>query len=143
MALKALNPYLHFKGTAAHALALYESALGAKADCVMRWSDGPMAENLPAEHRNLIMHSQVRIDGHILLLSDDVPGAPQHQGGNGEILLDFSDVPSLTKAFDAMSEGGTVVMAPEDAFWGAKFGVLVDKFGVRWAFHCALPGGQQ
>lgn len=143
MALKALNPYLHFDGTAQQALALYESALGAKVDCIMRYSDGPMAEQLPEEFRGRIMHSQVNIDGNILLMGDTAPGCPSPEGGNGEIMLDFTDVPSLTKACEALADGGTVVLAPEDTFWGARYGVVIDKFGVRWALHCMLPGTQQ
>ena len=143
MAVKALNPYLHFDGTAQQALALYETALGATADCIMRYSDGPMAEQLPEALRGLIMHAQLRIDGNILLLSDTAPGFPAPEGGNGEIMLDFTDVASLTKACDELAAGGTVVMAPEDTFWGARFGVVIDRFGVRWALHCTLPGSPQ
>jgi PhnB protein len=25
-----------------------------------------------------------------------------------------------------------------DAFWGAKFGSLADKFGIHWMFNCEL-----
>jgi uncharacterized glyoxalase superfamily protein PhnB len=24
-------------------------------------------------------------------------------------------------------------------FWGARFGMLVDKFGIHWMFNCELP----
>ena len=27
-------------------------------------------------------------------------------------------------------------MLLQDAFWGAKFGMLTDAFGVNWMFNC-------
>ena len=27
-------------------------------------------------------------------------------------------------------------MSSGDTFWGAKFGMLTDAFGVRWMFNC-------
>ena len=41
MPIKKLNPYLNFNGTAAQAIKLYESALGAKVENVMPWTDMP------------------------------------------------------------------------------------------------------
>ena len=39
MSIKTLNPYLNFNGNAADALSLYEKALGAKVENLMRFSD--------------------------------------------------------------------------------------------------------
>ena len=27
----------------------------------------------------------------------------------------------------------------KDQFWGARFGMLTDKFGINWMFNCELP----
>jgi PhnB protein len=27
----------------------------------------------------------------------------------------------------------------QDTFWGARFGMITDKFGVSWMFNCELP----
>ena len=43
MAIKQLNPYLNFNGTADKAIQLYQSALGAKVDNVMRFGDAAEA----------------------------------------------------------------------------------------------------
>ena len=34
-----------------------------------------------------------------------------------------------------LAEGGRVIMAPHDTFWGAVYGALVDRFGVGWDLH--------
>jgi PhnB protein len=46
MAIKKLNPYLNFPGTAKKAIQLYETALGAKTENVMPCQDMP---GVPAE----------------------------------------------------------------------------------------------
>lgn len=33
--------------------------------------------------------------------------------------------------FDALAEGGTVVMPCQATFWGADYGALVGKFGIN------------
>jgi PhnB protein len=44
----------------------------------------------------------------------------------------------LEKLFDKLSAGGTVKMPLEDTFWGARFGMLTDKFGIHWMMNCQL-----
>ena len=47
----------------------------------------------------------------------------------------IDDPAELAKAFDVLAEGGEVVMALHDAFWGGRFGLVIDKLGVPWMFH--------
>jgi PhnB protein len=35
-----------------------------------------------------------------------------------------------------MSEGGRVVMPLEKTFWAARFGMVVDRFGIQWLINC-------
>ena len=49
MSIKKLNPYLNFNGTAAKAIKLYETALGAKVENVMPWADAPGAAAQPRD----------------------------------------------------------------------------------------------
>ena len=42
----------------------------------------------------------------------------------------------MTKKFDALAEGGKVQEPLQDTFWGAKFGILQDAYGIRWMFNC-------
>ena len=36
------------------------------------------------------------------------------------------------RIFNQLSDGGQVEMALQDTFWGAYYGSLTDKFGVKW-----------
>ena len=59
MSITNLNPYLNFNGDADKAIKLYEKALGAKAENVMRWGDMPQGEGgqVKPEHKNRVMHA--------------------------------------------------------------------------------------
>lgn len=132
--IKALVPHLHFHGEASKAIAFYERALGAKVLAKMRWAEVPGGKIAP-EDADKVMHARLEIGKGILLLADAMAGAPSVPP-NGTLMLDFDDAADMQKRFDALAEGGKVTMAPHDAFWGAKFGMLVDRFGVSWMFHC-------
>jgi PhnB protein len=38
--------------------------------------------------------------------------------------------------FDALAAGGKVILPVQDMFWGAKFGMLKDAYGINWMFNC-------
>ena len=137
MAIKQLNPYLNFNGTADKAIQLYERALGAKVENAQRFGDVP-GMNFPTEHKNRVMHAVLRIGTGMLMLSDTMPDQPAASGGNVHITLDFDDPGEMTKKFDALAAGGKVTMPLGDTFWGAQFGVLTDAFGIPWMFNCTL-----
>jgi len=47
----------------------------------------------------------------------------------------FDDPADLQRKFDALAAGGKVTMPVQDTFWGAKFGMLTDAFGINWMFN--------
>jgi len=140
MPVKQLNPYLNFEGTAAKAIALYEKALGAKADNVQRFGDVPGMDVKPQD-KDRIMHAVLRIGGGTVMLSDGPAGRPVPAESNTWITLDYDDAAEMAQQFDALAAGGQVVMPLQDTFWGAKFGMLTDAFKINWMFNCEIRKG--
>jgi len=140
MAIKQLNPYLHFNGTAGKAIKFYESALGAKVESLMPWADVPGVPPMPGT-KDLVMHSKLLIGGGILMISDARPDTPVTFGSNADIALDFDDATDMARKFEALSTGGKIEMPLQDTFWGAKFGMLTDVHGVSWMFSCETKKG--
>ena len=134
MSIRQLNPYLIFDGTAAKAVALYESVLGAKTEGLMRFGAVPGMKVAP-ENENRVMHALLRIGEGAVMLSDAQPGTPVATEGNVHVCLDFDDVADMTKRFEALGANGTITVPLHDTFWGARFGMLTDAFGVRWMFN--------
>jgi len=137
MAIRKLNPYLNFDGTAAKAIKLYEKALDAKPENVMPWPTEPGKEATP-ETKDRIMHAVLHIGDGVVMLSDSQPGVPVKAGTNMHVTLDFDDAADMARKFDALSAGGTIDMPMQDTFWGAKFGMLTDAHGIHWMFNCEV-----
>ena len=133
MAIKSLNPYINFNGTAAEAIALYERVLGATTLSVARAGDVPGA-NVPPGQRDRVLHAALRVGGAQLMVSDGTPGQPVSMAAKVHVALDFTDLDEMTRKFTGLAEGGTVTVSLQNTFWGAKFGMLTDPCGVRWMF---------
>ena len=140
MAINQLNPYLIFNGEADRAIKLYESALGAKIQHVMHYGDVP-GNKQSEENKQRVMHAVLNIGPGVLMLSDAPVGTHGAPGRNSFVCLDFSDAADLETKFEALAVGGEVDAAVTDMFWGAKFGMLTDAFGVRWMFNCEQKTG--
>jgi PhnB protein len=136
MAIKSLNPYINFNGTAMQAIALYERVLGATTLNVARAGDVP-GMNVPADQRERVMHGVLRVGASQLMVSDAPPAQPVSMAGNVHVSLDFEDIDEMARKFTSLADGRAVTVPLRDTFWGATFGMLTDRFGVRWMFNCA------
>jgi PhnB protein len=135
MAIKKLNPYLNFEGTAGEAIKLYESALGAKTDRIMRFGD--VAEmKVDPKHKNRVMHAALFIGEGVIMVSDCMPDQPFTTGDSVHVCLDFDDPVDMAKKFGDLAVGGKVILPVQDMFWGSKFGMLKDAYGISWMFNC-------
>lgn len=101
----------------------------------MTVKDGPMAAEVPEESHGLIMHSTLRNNGWTLVGSDMMRDRAT-AGDQVGIMVDFKNESEMRAVFDKLAVGGEVFMPVEDAFWGAFFGVLTDKYGVEWSLNC-------
>jgi PhnB protein len=130
-------PHLVVEG-AVDALAFYKAALGATE--VMR---------MPAEDGKRLMHAEIAVNGARVFLMDDFTEHRQECSG-GKILgpkaagattvvmhLEVTDCDAAVKR--AADAGATVIMPPWDAFWGARYGQVLDPFGHGWSFAHPLP----
>ncbi len=82
-----------------------------------------------------ITHAELKIGDSNLMLNDEFPPhgvSPQALGGSPVTLhLYIEDVDALFNR--AVSAGAKVTMPLMDAFWGDRYGQLVDPFGHRWS----------
>lgn len=92
---------------------------------------------LPVERQNWIMHSEVKA-GNIHIMAADNPMGETVFGNNVSLSLGFDDVSEMEAIFTNLSKGGEIVMELQDTFWGARFGMLTDRFGNHWMVNCYL-----
>jgi PhnB protein len=131
--MEAIIPYLNFNGNAAEALAFYANALGGKVVQQSTFGDANMAQD--ESMKNKILHAVFEAGALKFMVSDCPPGVSVNSGDQVSLSLNFTDLETIEKTFTALSEGGHVTMPMQDTFWGARFGMTKDKFGVHWMFN--------
>ena len=131
-----LNPYLNFAGNAEEALNFYANALSGEITQLGRYGESPMP--CDDDWKQKVIHARLVFDDNLIMVSDSFKGAPVNFDGNIQMSIDVENTERLNAVFEKMSEGGQVTMPLQDAFWGARFGMLKDKFGVSWMFNCEL-----
>lgn len=130
-----MNPYLNFKDSARQAMEFYHNIFGGKLD-INTFGESHMSDD-PAT-KDLIMHSMIEADNGITFMASDAPpGMADKPSENGTISLSGDNETELRGYWDRLAEGGTITMPISKAPWGDTFGMLTDKFGVRWMVNIA------
>jgi uncharacterized glyoxalase superfamily protein PhnB len=119
----SLTPHLFVRDAAA-AIAFYTAVLGGHELLRQTLPDGSL------------LFSELAVGEARLLLSEETPGlgalAPATIGGSPVLLTLAVADPDRVMAL-AVEHGAQVEMPLFDSFWGARYGVLRDPFGHRWA----------
>jgi PhnB protein len=133
--MATMNPYLNFNGTTEEAFNFYKKVFGGEFTLLQRIRETPMAKQFPENEQDRVMHVSLPIGkGNVLMASDVLESMGQKltPGNNYHISLATESEAETTKLFNALSAGGNVTMPLEKQFWGALFGMCIDKFGVSW-----------
>jgi PhnB protein len=134
-----LEPYLFFSGNCEEALNFYKSIFNGEITHISRFKDMPSNGQgaTPPDYANKIMHATFTSEAFTLMASD---GRPSTQYGEGRISLSLglSDLAQAQRIFDGLAKGGNVEVPLSDSFWGAKFGMLTDRFGIDWMINCQV-----
>ncbi len=134
-----LTAYLFFDGNAEEAFNFYKSALGGEFSMFTRFSDTEYGAQMPDPEKKKIMHVALDAPGGIKLLGCDYMDhsgtQPFARGNNFALTLHPNSKEEADKFFAALSAGGAVTMPMDNTFWGAYFGMLIDKFGIHWMIN--------
>ncbi|MBV8197191.1 MAG: VOC family protein [Candidatus Eremiobacteraeota bacterium] len=133
------EPYLFFDGTCEEALNFYKGIFGGETE-ISRWKEMPADADGPSvtpETENRVMHASLRGGDVNLMASDATPGKKY---GEGPISLSvgLTDMAKAERIFNALAAGANVEMPMQDMFWGSRFGMLTDKYGIDWMVSCEL-----
>lgn len=131
-----IHPYLSFCGNCREAINFYHQAFETDPPRLMTFGDSPAAEDLPLTDadKNRVMHGEIVIAGSRIMVSDAAKDANITPGNNISFALTASDEEKLRNWFSALSQGGKVEMEPVETPWSRFYGIVTDKFGIRWQF---------
>jgi len=130
-----LSPHLNFNGQCREAFKLYQECLGGTPKFAMTWGESPMADKVPAEWRDKIIHAALVI-GETTLTGADAPPGQYEEPRGITIAIPAKDTADAERIFRSLSEGGKVTMPLEKTFWSPAFGMFVDRFGIPWMVNC-------
>lgn len=129
---------VHFNGQCEAAFRFYERCLGAKTLFMLSWGDSPAAAQAPAGWETKILHARMTVGGMEIVGGDVLPN--QYETPKGvSIVLSVDDPATAERIFNALSENGTVYMPLQKTFWAARYGFVVDPYGMRWEINCEEP----
>lgn len=129
-----LQPYVFFYGRCEEALDFYKAAFGGNYQA-QRNSDAPaeMTAQLDEAFKNKIMHASFTAPGVAFYASDGREAKTiDPDEGNVSLCLDAADAAEGDRVAKALADGGKTVMPLEAAFWGGRFGMVQDRFGIEW-----------
>ena len=122
----SLQPYISFQGRAREAMTFYHEVFGGQLDIV------PFSQfGIPHEPADGVMHSALVVDGTTLIMGSDameeVPaGIALSLSGSGD---------ELRELFAKLADGAQDTQELQQEQWGAEYGEVLDKYGVRWMFN--------
>src|SRR5262245_35734681 len=130
--MKEIVAYLNFDGNCRQAMQFYKQCIGGDLH-LAPFSEG--RGDIPKEAKDRILHAKLTAGSATLMGSDTMPGVQFRQGNNVWMCLQPENLPEADKVFTALAEKGNVTMPLQDTFWGARFGMLTDQFGVNWMIN--------
>jgi PhnB protein len=133
--MKELVTYLTFDGKARQAMEFYSRGLGGDLHIMTFGESG----QCPGGSEDKVMHAKLSGPGWTLMASDTMPEMPYTAGNNFSIALTCESAEDQDRLFATLGEGGTATMPLQDTFWGARFGMLQDQFGIHWMFNFDHP----
>jgi uncharacterized glyoxalase superfamily protein PhnB len=88
-----------------------------------------------AGQQDKVMHGSITIGEQVLLGADVAPNRYEEPRGFS-LSLQMTSTTEADRIFHMLGRDGTVVMPLEKTFWADRFGVLIDRFGIRWLINC-------
>jgi PhnB protein len=129
---------LSFNGDCEAAFTLYERLLGAKAEFVITWGASPLAAQVAPEWHDKLLFARLRAR-QMTLIGGDIPPSSYSPPSGFTLCLSADDEAEAERLFATLAEGGTVKMPLQATFFAARYGEVVDRFGIPWEIRCRKP----
>ncbi len=129
-----INSYLTFNGNCREAMTFYKNCLGGEL-YLQTIAESPMAEQMPQNMKDCILHATLTNGDLILMASDMVSETGFIKGNAVSLMLNCSSEEEIKRFYKKLSSGGRATHPLENTFWGALFGGLTDKFGNHWLLN--------
>jgi PhnB protein len=138
--MKEVVTFLNFDGNCREAMEFYKRCFDAEL-FLLPYSEAP--GDLPwvtEETKDRIMHSTLTKGSlTILMAADTISGRPFQQGDNFSVTISCESLQEIDAQFAALGESGKITMPLQQTFWSPSFGMLTDRFGIKWMLNLVQP----
>lgn len=132
----SVHPYINFSGNCREAVNFYADVFETERPNIFAFGDAPGDPDhpVPDEFKNWVMHTQLKIQGSLVMFSDVFPGypVPFNPGNNFSLAVVSKDIDELKSIFQKLQDGGSVQMELQETSWSKCYGSVIDKFGINW-----------
>jgi predicted 3-demethylubiquinone-9 3-methyltransferase (glyoxalase superfamily) len=127
---RSITPFLMFSGHAEEAMNAYVALFeGSEVRNIERYAAGEQGAEGSVKRADFTVAGQP-----VICIDSPVPGdftfTPSFS-----LFVECADADELDRAFAALSEGGGVMMPPDDYGFSKRFTWLNDRFGVSWQLN--------
>jgi PhnB protein len=137
MTIKTVT-HLNFRGDARAALAFYHSVFGGD-QMLISYANAHNVQN--AAEADQIMWGQIAAANGFQIMAYDVPSATLWNPGEIPFFVSVrgEDAAEITKYWEKLCEGSTVIRPLGPAGWATLYGMVKDRFGVTWVLDVMAP----
>lgn len=132
--MSIITPVLHHNGHCGEAIELYKRAFGASVSVLVRYSDADTRdydEKLIEKRQDMIYHSELMIGNQRIMMADEFD--IEYIVGTASFLtVTFDTDDEVRKAYEVLTEDGTVIYPLRSTTYSSCMASVVDKFGFRW-----------
>ncbi len=125
---------LNFYGHTEEAIQFYGRAIEAETLFLMRFRERPDAARLKPGLEEKIFHATFRIGSTEIMASDC--GCEHSQTETNfagfSLLLRAETLEKAEQFFAALSDGGRIQLPLQETVFAARYGIVIDRFGVSW-----------
>lgn len=133
--IQSAQPYLNFPGNTEEAFEFYRSVFGGEISEMLRFRDMPDTMGVAEEYLGKIAHIALPLGKAGHLMANDVFGGWAEGfvvGTNTCTHLEVESAEEAESLFENLVQGGKTDMPMTRTDWAERFGILVDRYGIRW-----------
>jgi PhnB protein len=130
-----VKAHFTFNGNADDALDFYKKVFNGKVKNVVRCSDMkniPQFAAMDEKEEYRIVNSCLEFEGNTINICDQMPNAKIITGNNIMMDIVLKTEVEVKQIFNSLAESGQVTLPLTAQDWTPNFGMLIDKFGIRW-----------
>ncbi len=118
-------------------MTFYQDCFGGDLE-IKTFGEAP-GDGMPGVPKDQVMQAKLSNGGLLLMASDGLQEVAV-KGNQVNLNINCSSEKEIEGFFEKLAQGGNITMPLADQFWGARFGMLIDKYGIAWMLNWEKGG---